>query len=518
MKNLSRVYNVLTKNSKYHFNLLIEGLLIGIVSGIIVSFYRFSLMKAENLLYYIISIVKGNIYYIILWFIALIIMGLIVAYLMKFEPDSKGSGIPQVTAEIKGYMNQSWWKVLITKTIGGTISTLGGLSLGREGPSIQLGAMASKGLSKLLHSSPTDENRYLLAGSGAGLAATFNAPLAGLIFTLEEIDHSFNSKIIIVGLIAAFVSDFISKLIFGQSTIFSFASPDIPLNYYWLLIILGIIIGFAGYIYNKGMTGSSALWEKYNIPIEIRVVSAFIIAGICGFYIPQVLAGGHSMINILEIAIPSFSFLIILLIAKWLISVLSFSSSAPGGIFFPLLVLGAYIGAIFSSIVIPIFHLNPIFAYKIIIVSMAAMFTATVRSPITGVVLIAEMTGSAHSLVALIIVSIFAYMIPTILNNEPIYDSLMKNLIKDNKCKYRKGVRPILNEYSIPFDCKFNGKKLNEIPFPETVLVISLVRDNSYMIPNDDTYLKYNDELFILIESERYHKDNKKIEEILSIN
>lgn len=516
MNNLDSIKKVLINDSRYHINFLIEGLLIGIVSGIIVSFYRYLLVKAEELLIFTISIVKTNELYIILWFIMLILMGLAVSYLMKAEPDSKGSGIPQVIAEIRGHMDQSWIKVLLTKIIGGTISTMGGLSLGREGPSIQLGAMASKGLSRLFKVSPTDENRYLLAGSGAGLAATFNAPLAGVIFTLEEIDHSFNSTIVIVGLIAAFVADFISKMVFGQSTIFSFASPDIPLDYYWLLIVLGVIIGFAGYIYNRGMVGSSRLWNKYNIPLEIRIVSAFLVAGACGFFIPQILAGGHSMINILDVAIPPLSVLIILLIGKWLLSVLSFSSGAPGGIFFPLLVLGAYIGAIFSAIVIPVFHLDPVFAYKIIIVSMAGMFAATVRSPLTGIVLITEMTGSAHSLVALIIVSIFAYIIPTILNNEPIYTSLMKDILKNRDDNKFTKSKPIMINYTVPLNCRYNNTKISKLPLPETVLVISIIRDNEYIIPNEETELKYSDELYILMESDRYKTDNEKIEKIIN--
>ncbi len=517
MKTLNNIFKLLTKDSKHHVNLIIEGILIGIASGIVVSFYRFLLVKSEETLIFTINFVKGNVYYIMIWFIVLVIMGLIVSYLMKLEPDSKGSGIPQVIAEIKGYINQSWWKVLITKIIGGSFSTIGGLSLGREGPSIQLGAMASKGLSKLLQSHPTDENRFLLAGSGAGIAATFNAPLAGVIFTLEEIDHSFNSAIIIVGLIAAVVADCISKLIFGQATVFSFASPDMPLNYYWLLIFLGILIGFAGYVYNKGMIGASKLWDKYDVPLEVRIVLAFIISGICGFFIPEILAGGHAMLNLLEITIPTLSVLIVLLIGKWLLSILSFSSGAPGGIFFPLLVLGAYIGAIFSAITIPIFGLEPIFTYKIIIISMAAMFTATVRSPLTGVVLITEMTGSANTLVALIIVSIFAYIIPTLLNNEPIYASLMKNILKNKKeSKFIKETKPIMINYTIPLNCKFNDKLLNEIPFPKTVLIISITRDNQYLIPNEKTYLKYGDELFVLIESNRYVTDNAKIEKIIN--
>lgn len=518
-KGISKVLNVLTKDSQYHLNIIIDGLLIGIVSGLIVSFYRFLINLGESILSKVISLVNGNIFYIILWFIALIIMGLFVCYLIKLDEDTAGSGIPQVTGEVKGYIDANWLKLLFTKTIGGFISSLGGLSLGREGPSVQLGAMASKGLSKVMKTPNTDETLFILAGSGAGLAATFNAPIAGLLFTLEEVDHTFNKKVVFVGLIAAVTADFIAKLFFGQSTVFHIASPNIPLKYYWLLIILGVILGFAGYLFNKGLTGASSFWDKYNIPIELRIVPTFIICGICGFFIPQILEGGYSMVNSLNYTIPILSVLIILLVGKFLLTILSSSSGSPGGIFFPILAIGAYVGAVFSVIAIPLLGLDPSIAYKFIIISMAGMFASTIRSPITGIILVAEITGSAYTLVALAIVSIIAYIVPTILNNDPIYTSLLNNILKKRSGnKYEDSTKPILANYTIPLSCSCENKRLCDIPLPKTVLVISIIRDSNYIIPDENTILKYGDELYILMKSERFSQDNEKIEKIIYEN
>ena len=515
-RDITKVLEVLTKDSKYHLNIIIEGLLIGIVSGLIVSFYRFLINSGESIVFNVISIVKTNVFYTVLWFVILILMGLFICYLIKFEGDTAGSGVPQVTGEVKGYIDANWLKLLFTKTIGGFVSSLGGLSLGREGPSVQLGAMASKGLSKVLKAPNTDETLFILAGSGAGLAATFNAPIAGLLFTLEEIDHTFNKKVVFVGLIAAVTADFIAKIFFGQSTVFKIASPNIPLDYYWLLIILGILLGFAGYLFNRGLIGASNLWEKYNVPIELRIVPTFIICGICGFFIPQILEGGYSMVNSLNYLIPGITLILLLLIGKFLLTILSSSSGSPGGIFFPILAIGAYVGALFSAIAIPVFGLNPTIAYKFIIISMAGMFASTIRSPITGIILVTEITGSAHTLVALAIVSIIAYMIPTILNNDPIYTSLLNNILeKRNQHKYEDSTKPILANYTVPLSSSCENRKLNDIPLPDTILVISIIRDDNYIIPDEDTVLKYGDELYILMESGRFSKDNRKIEKII---
>lgn len=502
---------------KHELKLIAQGIIIGIFAGLMVCFYRYLLTTSESVLYTVLDIINGNVYLILLWLFILATFGLITGFLIRLEPMSSGSGIPQIDGEVKGYLNVSWWKVLISKTIGGTLATLSGLSLGREGPSIQIGGMAAKAISKIFKASKTDEHRFIISGSAAGLSATFNAPLAGVIFSLEEINHSFDRTLIFVGLIAVIVADFISKMIFGQSTIFNFQSPNIPLNYYWLLVVLGLIIGFLGYIYNLGMIVAVDFWDYFvKIPVELKMVIVFLITGIVGLFIPQILAGGHSMTNALEVAMPPLTVLIILLIAKYLLSVLCFSSGTPGGIFFPLLVLGAYVGAAFGSFVVPIFGLYHMIIYKFIIISMAGFFAATVRAPITGIVLISEMTGSTHSLIAMIIVSIIAYSVPTILKNKPIYSSLLERILNKSIGKAMKDPsKHILSEYVVPLDCFYIGKKIKDIPFPDSCIVVSITREGDYLLANDEIRIKYADQLFVLLDLDNYSSENKEIEYLI---
>ena len=265
MKMIKQTLGLNVDDSKYYIKLIIEAILIGLFSGLVVSLYRFGLDNSENILFSTLKHIQGDLMLFffcfvfckggdylkhiqgdwmltLAWFAILAVMGFITALLMKWDPDSSGSGIPIVMGEVKGYFDVCWWKTLVAKFIGGTLTALGGLSLGREGPSVQLGAMAAKGVSKYLPNSKTDEKRLLVCGSGAGLAATFSAPLAGFIFTLEEINKGFDRSIVIVGLFSAVVADLVSKAFFGQIPIFPFTSLNLPLNYFYLLIILGIII------------------------------------------------------------------------------------------------------------------------------------------------------------------------------------------------------------------------------------------------------------------------------------
>ena len=515
MKTLERTLKSVAENPKYIFRLTVQGVLVGIFAGLMVCLYRFLLYGSEHVLREYLSIIHGNVLYIFLFFIALAIMGLMVDWLTKWEADSAGSGIPQVYAEIKGHMEANWAKVLFSKIVAGVLTALGGLSLGPEGPSVQIGGMAGKGVAKLFKGSKTDELRLILVGSAVGITAAFNAPLAGVIFVLEEINHGFDKTLVFIALVSAIVSDFISKVIFGQSTALTFPIINIPLGYYWLLIVLGVLIGLLGYVYNVGMIKSSDFVSNLKIPSWLKFVLVFLVSGVVALMIPEISDGGHFMMDMLDVAVPSLGVLVLLLVLKYLFSMFSFSSGAPGGIFLPILVLGAYIGAVFGAVVVPAFGFEQVLIYKFVVISMAGFFAATVRSPITGVVLIAEMCGSTESLIAMIIVSLIAYVVPTLLGNEPIYESLYDRLLlAKNKEFVKKPSKHVLSEYVVPLDCNYINFKIKDIPFPKNAIVVSVIRNGKYVIPTEDFHIKYSDQINILTDVNDYPYVRQEIEEL----
>ena len=199
MKSLEKTLKSVSENPLYIFRLTIQGVMVGIFAGLMVCLYRFLLAGSESVLRDYLSIIHGNVLYIILFFIALALMGLLIDWLTKWEADSSGSGIPQIYAEVKGHMEANWAKVLFSKIVAGVLTALGGLSLGPEGPSVQIGGMAGKGIAKLFKGSKTDELRLILVGSAVGITAAFNAPLAGVIFVFEEIPVHGNHGIFAVG-------------------------------------------------------------------------------------------------------------------------------------------------------------------------------------------------------------------------------------------------------------------------------------------------------------------------------
>lgn len=518
MKTLEKTLKSVTENPKYIFRLTVQGVMVGIFAGLMVCLYRFLLAGSESVLRGYLDVIHGNVFYIVLFFMALAVMGLLIDFLTKWEVDSAGSGIPQVYAEVKGHMEANWAKVLFSKIVSGVLTALGGLSLGPEGPSVQIGGMAGKGIARLFKGSKTDELRLILVGSAVGITAAFNAPLAGVIFVFEEINHGFDKTLVFIALVSAIVSDFISKMIFGQSTILNFPVLNIPLESYWVLIVLGVIIGFLGYIYNIGMIKSSDFMNNLKIPSWLKFVLVFMVSGVVALTIPEISDGGHFMMDMLDVAVPSLGVLVVLLLMKYIFSMFSFSSGAPGGIFLPILVLGAYIGAVFGSIAVPSLGLQHDLIYRFIIISMAGFFAATVRSPITGIVLLAEMSGSTESLVAMVIVSLIAYVVPTLLGNEPIYESLYDRLLLNKNREYvKKPSKHVLSEYLVPLDCNYINFKIKDIPFPKNAIVVSIIRNGKYIIPTEDFKIQYSDQIQILTDSNDYPYVREEIQELFVV-
>ena len=291
-------FDVITDTEQNNLKLVLKSLLVGIITSFIVIIYRFALSYAEDFAFFIYNYIKRNIYLIPIWFIILIIFAFIIGKLIDKEPYISGSGIPQVKGIMGGYLKNRPFSILINKFIGGTLSIISGLSLGREGPSVQLGACMGDIMSKKLKSTRLERRLLISSGATAGLAAAFNAPLSGVLFSLEEIYKYFSPLVLLSTITSAIVSDFVSKHFFGLEPVFHFADTiPIPLENYWLLLILGILLGVFGAFYNWFTLKTQNLYNKLKCSTSVKLMIPFLLAGIIGLLFPVVLCGGHAVLE-----------------------------------------------------------------------------------------------------------------------------------------------------------------------------------------------------------------------------
>lgn len=505
VKELKNTLQIVQKRRWLPITMILYGILVGIAAAAVTVVYRFLLKYAESILFNVIGFTKGHTPLMILWGVCLLILAFFVSKLVNWEGMCSGSGIPQVQGELKGYFDVNWWKLLVSKIIGGTLCIIGGLSLGREGPSVQLGSMAGKGLAKSTKLDKTKERYLITCGAGAGLAAAFNAPIAGVVFALEEIQKNFNSSMLVCILAGCVTSDFISKNAFGLSPVFRFDVPNvIPLKYYGFLIVLGIILGVSGVLYSTLLLKGQDFYGKlHKIRPEIRMMIPFVCAGILAYVMPEVLAGGHAMIELVTKGYPTMRILIVLLLVKSVFSAISFGSGAPGGIFFPLLIAGAYVGGIFGEVVCNHFSVGSIYIASFIILGMAGFFTSIVRAPITGIILIAEMTGGFEHLLPLAVVSITAYMVAHMTGVEPIYESLLgRSIAKQKKVPEEEGEGMVILTFMIGSQSIARDEMVCNLPWPEHSIIVGIRRGNKELVPKGDTVIRSGDTLLVLAEKE----------------
>lgn len=397
---------------------LFSSALIGLVVGITVTAYRFSISRVEILRKSIDSYSE-----FFLWLSLTIPIMLILTKIAKKVPFASGSGIPQVKMLILGKIDYDPLKVLLYKFIGGILAIFNGFSLGREGPSIQIGSSVGHWLNKTIPHKSITKEQFIIIGASSGLAAAFNAPLAGIAFAIEELRMIPSMFAIVNCSIAVIVADLISKTAFGMNPVFPVKINNVlPLKYYSFVILLGIVAAIGGWVFEKSLLRCVALSRnsRYIVVIIPTIVACFLI-----LFLPEVLGGGHELVvHSLAGSFP-IKTLVILLTIKFLFTLISYSSKAPGGIFLPMVSMGAMTGTLFSQSIAFLSNIDSFHLPNFTILGVAAFLTAVIRAPLTSIVLTAELFGSLSHLLPTILVSVVSYIVSGFLKSEPIYDALV---------------------------------------------------------------------------------------------
>lgn len=499
----------------YNMKIVFQSILIGLFSGFIVVAYRLSINKADMIREQAYSFLKNSSWFLILgWFILLVAVGFILSVIIKKAPMSKGSGIPQIKGVLLRQVQLSWLKDILAKFFGGLLALGFGLSLGREGPSVQLGASTGLGFSKVTKRPSLEEKYLITAGASAGLAAAFNSPLAGVMFALEELHRHFSPLLLMSAMAASVTADVVSRYFFGLEPIFNFKDMDVlPLSNYAYIILLGVIIGVLGKIFNVLIMFVQKNYSENNkIKDGLKPAIPLILSGIFGFYLPQVLGGGHHLIEELTNEEFLLTAVLILFIAKLLFTVLSYGSGVPGGIFLPLLVLGALAGKGFAVVLYQLDLISSNHIVNFITLAMAAYFTAVVKAPITGSILITEMTGTFNHFLSLTTICLTAYVVSDLIKSQAIYDMLLENLLHGKKGNWLKeiGRNKIILEIPIAFGSEIEHKRIKDIHWPDNSLIVGIRRGEKELIP-DGAFKVYAGDCLIVLTDENHASEIKQL-------
>lgn len=420
--------------------LLVYALIIGLLVGLVGASFRIFLSYIEQFRDSLFENVEDGVLMTWLWPILFTVTGISIALFLvrRYAPEASGSGVHEIEGALDEVRPMRWKRVLPIKFIGSLFSLGSGLLLGREGPTIQLGANMGQMVKDTVGPSEIDNNPLVSAGAAAGLASAFNAPFSGIIFIIEEMHghFKFNFYSVAAIMIGAGAADFVVRALVASKPSIEmvvFESPNI--NGLWLFIALGLIFSVIGLLFNKLLLLGLDFFQKTlkKVPIIIIALVVGLVIAIIGILSPEMIGGGYeSITKVLEHSF-TLSFLLFLFFVRMLLTIFSYSSGVPGGIFAPLLTLGVIFGMLFGIIMqgyFPNLISHPgVFA----IAGMAAIFSSTVRAPLTGLVLAIEMTSNYELILPLIITTITASVFTTLLGNQPIYTTLLKRTLANSK-------------------------------------------------------------------------------------
>lgn len=504
LKQASLVREHLSRRFQVH--LIGEGALVGLLGGLVVTIYRLALSHGEKLLRSLSAAVRGNLFGMIAWFVFLIILCIFVGLLVQWEPDTAGSGIPQVNAEVAGRLNMSWPRVMLAKLAEGSLVSLAGLSLGREGPSVQIGGMAGKAISQLFKLGRGDERLLVTCGAAAGMSAAFHAPLAGVLFALEEIHKQFTPPLIISAMTASVAADYLASEILGVEPVLRLTfAANLPHASYPLVLLTGIVFGVIGALHNRGMFAvQQRLFAKLVATQPYRrFLVAFIAAGIVAFVWPDLMCGGDAIME--RIMDPSSLTLVRacgLLLGKYVFTAVCFGAGVPGGTLFPLVVMGSLSGLILALCAATIGVLPPEYVLNFAVLGIAGLFASSVRAPVSAVILAFELTGSLDALLSVSIVAILSYVTANLLHVDPFYEHLFARLIgstPDDPTVNGEPPAHLLHTYHVGAGSYVEGKRVGEIAWPNGALIVSITRCDATVIPRGKTEIFALDDLLVLM-------------------
>ena len=421
------------------FALALLSLLAGAAAGLIGAVFRLLLDQADRFRDALITWAHGE---TLAGFLLVIVTcaaaTAVAAWLVRrFSPQAEGSGIPHVELVARGELPAAPYRLVPVKFLGGLLAIGSGLALGREGPSVQMGASTAHLVGKLFRRNEDDCKTLLAAGAGAGLATAFNAPIAGAAFVLEELVRRFDTRITIATLGASAGAIAVARVLLGDTPDFHVEPLPYPgFGTVPIHLALGLVAGFLGVAYNRVLLGTLAAAERlHRWPVELRAALIGTAVGLTAWFAPNLVGGGDTITQRTLDGTETVAMLSIVFLFRFGLGAVSYAARTPGGLFAPMLVLGSQSGLLFGILCHRWFPALAPDPTALAIVGMAAFFTAVVRAPLTGIILVIEMTASFTLLLPMLASCFAAMAVPTLLRDAPIYDSLRERTLERNRMK-----------------------------------------------------------------------------------
>lgn len=495
--------------------IVVEGALVGIPAGFVVSLLRLGMGRLEKRREAFIGNGAWTPEKFTVWTMIVLAAFLLVCLIVWIQPAAGASGIPQLKAELQGKMEEPWPTTLAGRLVG-TMTAIGtGLSMGNEGPSVQLGAMCGKMISRMMQRMGTEEKLLMTCGAGAGLASAFSAPFAGTMFALEDLHSNLSKEILASTMAASITASLVTVNIFGLRPVVSLnVQSAVPVHYYWFLLPLGVLTGAAGVGFNRVtdflQTQYGRIHNKY-----LRMLIPFLLLLPVAVFVPDIMGAGYHSIESIAAGGMAFRVLIVFALLKFCFALSCTTSGTPGGIFLPILVMGAAFGGGYYALVDGWIPGDQPYLANFVLCGMVGYFAASIRAPLTGVILITEMTGNFQNFLSLSVVALLAVFTAQMLKGVPIYEQLLNRLLVsqgETPKQYRR--RKVLTETDVHMGSYMDGTDIAHMELPRGCLVVSVLHNGIEAVPDGSTRVYAGDKMSLICNEADLLKVNETLERL----
>ncbi len=362
--------------------------------------------------------------------------GLIVGMLVYFlAPETKGHGVPEVIYAVDKQGGRIRFRVALIKALASSICIGSGGSVGREGPIVQIGSSLGSSMGQLFGLSK-DKVRILVAcGAGGGIAATFNAPMAGIFFALEVIMRSYAPRHLSSVVLASVLATVVSRHYLGNTP--AFAIPPYQMNSAWEILFylfFGLLAAVAGYLFIITLYKTEDIFDKIPLPDYLKPAIGGLVIGLIALYYPQIFGVGYKTIEVALYGKVTALLALVLLFAKLVATSVTLGSGGSGGVFAPSLFIGAMLGVTFSKLTLILFPAIGISPGASAMIGMAAVFAGAAQAPISSILILFEMTGDYKIILPLMTAVVISTLIVKRWSHESIYTKkLARRGIEVNK-------------------------------------------------------------------------------------
>ncbi|MGA2356323.1 MAG: chloride channel protein [Terriglobales bacterium] len=350
-----------------------------------------------------------------------------IGYLLyRYFPNARGSGVPQTKAALFASEGRITLRTVFGKFFCTSATLASGIPLGREGPSVQVGAGIGSVLGRFLGLRTEQVKKLIPVGAAAAIAAAFNTPLAAVLFSLEEITGDLYAPVMGAVVLASATAWMVLRVFLGDHPLFKV--PQYQLIHpaeFAVYAVLGVAGGVVSAIFTKLLLAIRARFLRLpRNTVWFQPVAGGLLVGIMGWFVPQVLGVGYGYVGDALNGRMAFQLMLLLVVLKLIAVTTSYATGNAGGIFGPSLFIGAMLGGVVGTMAHHLFPAYTASAGAYALVGMGAVFAGVVRTPMTSVLMIFEMTQDYAVIVPLMIANLISLFIASQLQHEPIYEGL----------------------------------------------------------------------------------------------